>query len=112
MHSHCQRRAFANPKAPPRGDEHHGYHSSKRDRGLRTAEEGMLTDLQAEIDHCFAASSVSEIMILLQVIDASWAQKALKTLNNNSSFNLEITYKLLNLKDTNSRKSLDGRFTH
>ena len=45
-------------------------------------------------------------MILLQVMDASWAKKALKTLKNNSPFNLEITYKLLNLKDTNSRESL------
>ena len=71
-----------------------------------------MTDLQAEIDHFFVASSVSEIMILLQVIDASWAQKALKTLNNNSLFNLEINYKLLNLKETNSRESLDWRFTH
>ena len=43
---------------------------------------------------------------------ASWAQKALKTLNNISPFNLEITYKLLNSNDTNSREFLDWRFTH
>jgi enoyl-CoA hydratase/carnithine racemase len=69
-------------------------------------EVGMLNDHQAEIDRCFTAPSLSEIMINLQNTRSSWAQDALKTFKNNSPFSLNVTNNLLNNRDINVMDSL------
>lgn len=55
-----------------------------------TAEHPPLIDHQQEIDHCFGAKTVTEIIALLNQQNASWCQETAKILSTKSPTSLKI----------------------
>jgi enoyl-CoA hydratase len=70
-----------------------------------------LADARAAIDHCFSATTVSEILNRLDACDAEWARAALKALRQVSPSALHWTLRALRRgREMTLKQALDAEF--
>ena len=72
-----------------------GHRPLARKLRRRSRPSAMLATRQAEIDRCFAAGSVEEIVANLEVEGSDWAAETLATLRQKSPTSLKVSFKQL-----------------